>query len=293
MSPRKKAILVVSYGTTYEETREKTIGAIERHIAETHPDWVVRRAFTSRQVLKILERKGVHIDFVSEALERMIYEGIETVVVQPTHVMNGIEYDIMMDTVQKYSVYFDRIEVGTPLLTTSEDYEEVIGAIGRTMVAKARETCGKNHAVVLMGHGTEHFANATYSELQLRLTLSGHNNVYVTTVEGFPSFDDTIALMRGRGYDEVALFPFMLVAGDHAVNDMASEDEDSLNSVLQAAGYKTTCFVRGLGEYYDFQVLFRSHLDEAISRLPETDEAHIPVHSGTVAETAIGSQTFR
>lgn len=263
----KKAILVVSYGTSYEETREKTIGAIERNIAETHPGWEVRRAFSSKSVLKILAKKGVEIDFVSDAFDRMIDDGIRTVIVQPTHVMNGLEYDIMMDEVHAYSIYFDSIEVGTPLLTTAHDYEEVIGAIEDCFVSKAGEVCGDNHAVVVMGHGSDHFANSTYSELQLRLTTSGHPDVYVTTVEGFPSFEDTLSLMQSKGYEEVALFPLMLVAGDHAVNDMAGDEPDSLKSVMEGAGYRVHCVVRGLGEYPEFQDLFRIHVDEAIERL--------------------------
>lgn len=292
MTASKKAILVVSYGTSYEETREKTIGAIERHIADTHPGWEVRRAFTSKSVLRILEKKGVHIDFVSDALDRMIYDGIDTVIVQPTHVMNGLEYDIMMKVVRDYSVYFRYIEVGTPLLTSADDYDEVIAAIERSFITKSNEVCGKNHAIVLMGHGTDHFANSTYSELQLRLMTSGHTNVFVTTVEGFPSFDDTISMMRAGGYDEVALFPMMLVAGDHVINDMAGDDEDSLKCVLENEGYKVTCIVKGLGEYPDFQELFRFHVDVAMSRLPSGSASDVV--SGAVPERSVaGSSILR
>ncbi len=269
MSPDKKAILVVSYGTTYDDTRERTIGAIERRISESFPGWEVRRAFSSRPVIKILARRGVHVDFVDQALERLAEEGFGTVVVQPTLVMNGIEYDIMTDSVRRLGDRFDRISVGSPLLTTSDDYERMIGAIESAYVPEAEALCSGRHALVLMGHGTTHFANSTYSELQLRLGLSGHEDVYVTTVEGFPSFADTLRMMEGRGYGEAVLVPIMLVAGDHAVNDLAGDEEDSLKCVMRDAGYEPRCIVRGMGEFPAFQELFCVHTAAAMRSLGE------------------------
>lgn len=269
MSPDKKAILVVSYGTTYDDTRERTIGAIERRISESFPGWEVRRAFSSRPVIKILARRGVHVDFVDQALERLAEEGFGTVVVQPTLVMNGIEYDIMTDSVRRLGDRFDRISVGSPLLTTSDDYERMIGAIESAYVPEAEALCSGRHALVLMGHGTAHFANSTYSELQLRLGLSGHEDVYVTTVEGFPSFADTLRMMEGRGYGEAVLVPIMLVAGDHAVNDLAGDEEDSLKCVMRDAGYEPRCIVRGMGEFPAFQELFCVHAAAAMRSLGE------------------------
>ena len=187
----KKAILVASYGTSYDDTREKTIGAIERHIAESFPGWEVRRAFTSRPVIRILEKRGIHVDFVDAALDRLADEGYGTVVVQPTLVMNGVEYDYMMEEVEKRRDRFDAIAVGRPLLTTSGDFDALIRAI---LSAYGPEADGDT--MVLMGHGTTHFANSAYSELQLRLIASGHRDVYVTTVEGFPDYDSTLGLME-------------------------------------------------------------------------------------------------
>lgn len=267
MSPEKKAILVVSYGTSYDDTREKTIGAIERHIAERFPDWDVRRAFSSRSVLKILERRGIHVDYVDEALERLADEGYGTVVVQPTLVMNGLEYDFVADAVRRLGGRFERIAMGSPLLTAAEDYKALIDAVDRAYVPLADSMCQRRHALVLMGHGTTHFANSTYSELHLRLALSGHEDVYVTTVEGFPDFADTLRLMEGRGYEEVVLVPIMLVAGDHAVNDLGGDGDDSLRSVMAAAGYEPHCIVRGMGEFPEFRELFCAHAEDAVSRI--------------------------
>lgn len=260
----KKAILVASYGTSYDDTREKTIGAIERHIAESFPGWEVRRAFTSRPVIRILEKRGIHVDFVDAALDRLADEGYGTVVVQPTLVMNGVEYDYMMEEVEKRRDRFDAIAVGRPLLTTSGDFDALIEAI---LSAYGPEADGD--AMVLMGHGTTHFANSAYSELQLRLIASGHRDVYVTTVEGFPDYDSTLGLMEGCDRRDVAMFPLMIVAGDHANNDLAGDEEDSLRSVMSAAGYSPRCIVRGMGEYPEFRDLFRAHAADAMESLRE------------------------
>ncbi len=265
MTSKDKAIIVVSFGTSYNDNRRKTIGAIEEAIAKRYPDWDVRRAFTSRIIIKkIRERDNEWIDYVDDAMDRLVLDGVKTVIVQPTHVMNGMEYDDVTGIVYEYYDDFDNISIGEPLLTSKEDYDFVIKAIGLTHVKEAEDIAGKGTAVVLMGHGTEHYANATYSQLYLGLQLSGYPDVYVTTVEGFPTFEDTVSLMKGRGYKNVVLFPFMLVAGDHANNDMAGDDEDSLKSVLEAEGYNVHCVVKGLAEYPEFRELLLMHLDDAM-----------------------------
>ena len=258
----KKAILVASYGTSYDDTREKTIGAIERHIAESFPGWEVRRAFTSRPVIRILEKRGIHVDFVDAALDRLAEEGFGTVVVQPTLVMNGVEYDYMMEEVEKRRDRFDAIAVGRPLLTTSEDFDALIEAIESAYGPEAEDD-----AMVLMGHGTTHFANSAYSELQLRIIASGRRDVYVTTVEGFPNYESTLDLMKDGGRRDVVMFPLMIVAGDHANNDLAGDEDDSLRNVMIAAGYNPRCVVRGMGEYPEFRDLFRAHAADAIASL--------------------------
>lgn len=259
-----RAILVVSFGTSYNDNRARTIGSIEELIAYHHRDWEVRRAFTSRMIIKKLaERDNERIDYVSDALRRLADEGFRTVIVQPTHIMNGEEFEKVETEVDRFRDRFEHLYLGKPLLTTDLDYDRVMDAIDESMVEEAREI-GEDTAVVLMGHGTEHYANATYSQLQMKLITSGRKDVYVTTVEGYPSFDDTLKLMEGKGYTDVALYPFMLVAGDHANNDMAGDEEDSLKSVMENAGYNVHCFVRGLGESKPFQDLFLAHADQAI-----------------------------
>ena len=263
-----RAILVVSFGTSYNENRTKTIGAIERAICEEFGDsWEIRRAFTSKMIIKKLaERDGKKIDYITDALERLAADGAKTVVVQPTHIMNGTEYDFVVAAVEKYRDRFDKVAVGRPLLTTLEDYDDVIAAIETDLVPAAQELAGEGCSIVLAGHGSEHYSNATYSQLQLMLMTTGPNDIFVTTVEGFPEYDDTMLLME-KASRKVVLFPFMVVAGDHANNDIAGDDEDSLQSVLAEAGYEVPCVVKGLGEFKAFRDLFLGHVKAAMEEL--------------------------
>lgn len=280
----KKAILVVSFGTSYNDTREKTIDRIESRIAEEHPNWDIRRAFTSKMIIRKLEKRdGVKVDYVTDAMDRLITDGYRTVLVQPTHIMNGKEYDDVARIVRDYSPYFDEVSIGTPLLTSEDDYDEVVDAIADSMSREAESIAGKGTAVVLMGHGTEHYANSAYSQLQIKLMMNGHGNVFVTTVEGFPGFNDTLTMLKGFGFEKAVLFPFMLVCGDHANNDMAGSEEDSLKSILEAAGIEVHCVLKGLGEYEQFEKLFLEHAKAAMG-----DFKTGPTKMGHVALEAVG-----
>jgi len=263
-----KAILVVSFGTSYNDSRARTIGAIESMMAKKYPDWNVRRAFTSKMIIKKLaERDNERIDYVSDAFERLVSDGIEDVIVQPTHIMNGLEYDDVVKIVDDYKGSFNSLSLGEPLLTTEEDFDNVVDIIGSSLVEEAHVIAGTYAAVVLMGHGTEHFSNAVYSQLYLKLKMNGYPDVYVTTVEGFPTFEDTIELLKEKQYKDVVLFPFMLVAGDHANNDMAGDDSDSLKCMLKRQGYNVHCVIKGLGEYKEFRELYLTHLDKVMRTL--------------------------
>ena len=261
----KKGILVISFGTSYKETREKTIEAVEKAIADRFSGYEVRRAFTSKMIIKKLkERDGIHIDYIDEGLQRFINDGIKDVLVVPTHIMNGTEYDFVAHYVFSFKDRFDSLRISTPLLTTEEDYDEVIEAIEKSYVNRFFNDSSNGTAIVFMGHGSEHFANATYSQLQLKLMSLGYEHIYITTVEGFPTFDDTLGFMASHKYSKVILAPFMLVAGDHAVNDMAGDDEDSLKSKFIAAGCDVQCIFEGLGEQKAFQQLFIKHAEKAL-----------------------------
>jgi len=261
----KKAILVVSFGTSFNDNRAKTIGAVEKDIAAAFPDYEVRRAFTSKMIIaKLKKRDNEHIDYITEAIDRLADDGFTDIVVQPTHIMNGIEYDFVAAAVKERAGKFQSVKIGKPLLTSEEDYNKILDAVGKEFVPEAEKAAGGKAAIVFMGHGTEHFANATYGELQIKFMVSNLPNVFVTTVEGFPGYYDTLKLMDGKGIRRVVLMPFMLVAGDHANNDMAGDDDDSMKNVFSKEGYTVTCIVKGLGEYASFRKLFVEHVADAI-----------------------------
>ncbi len=266
MTAGKKAILVASFGTSYNDNRAKTIGAIEKMVSEKYPDWEVRRAFTSKMIIrKLKERDGEIVDYVTDAMEKLSAEGFEKVVVQPTHVMNGDEYDDVVRIVGEHIGNIPSLSMGRPLLTTSDDYDELVEALEATLIPQTAD----GEALVLMGHGSEHYANATYSQLQMKLWLGGHEDVFVTTVEGYPEFDDTVSLIKKKGLKKALLFPLMIVAGDHANNDMAGDEDDSLKSILESEGIEVRCIVKGMGEYSEFRELFADHVEKAISKLSE------------------------
>ena len=256
----KKAILVTSFGTSFNETREKTIDAIEKQIADEFPDWEVRRAWTSRMIIrKVKKRDGTCIDYITEAMDKLSAEGFEKVIVQPTHIMNGIEYDDIVNAVVAHVGRIPYLRMGKPLLTTSEDYDNAVEAIRTCLLP----LCG-DRDLVLMGHGTPHYANAAYSQLQMKLFGAGIGNVFVTTVEGYPEFEDTLRMMNHCRCRKAVTIPFMIVAGDHAINDMAGDEEDSLKTFLSSNGYEVECIVRGLGEFPGFRELFVQHIRDVM-----------------------------
>lgn len=259
--PDKKALLVVSFGTSYNETRAATIEAIETAIAAAYPDYEMRRAFTSQIIIdKLEERDGLEIDNVQEAMERLIADGVGTLVVQPTHVMSGEEYDEMMEAVAPYEGQFASVSYGLPLLSSDADYEEVVSILAEETAAYDAE----GTAIVFMGHGTHHEANATYAKLQQVLSDAGYDNYFIGTVEAEPALEDVMAMVAESGAGKVVLLPLMIVAGDHATNDMAGDEEDSWKTAFKAEGYEVECVLKGLGEYAGIQAMFVAHAGDAI-----------------------------
>lgn len=255
----KKAILVVSFGTSYNENREQTIVPTEKAIAASFPDRELRRSWTSTMIIaKLKKRDNEHIDYIDEALERLVSDGFDDVIVQPTHIMNGEEYDNVEACVREFKSKIPSLKIGKPLLTTEEDYDKVVECIRKDIVP-----LGNGNAMVLMGHGTPHYANSAYSQLQLKLRFAGLRNIYITTVEGFPTFDNTISMLKEDGVKKVTLMPFMIVAGDHANNDMAGDEDDSLKSILAAEGIAADCVIKGLGSLGSFREMFAEHARNA------------------------------
>ena len=248
----EKELLVVSFGTSYNDSRRETIGAIEKAMQTAFPDYSVRRAFTSQIIIDhVKDRDGVTIDNVEQALERAVNNGVKTLVVQPTHLMNGLEYEELTDELAKYSDSFEKIAIGDPLLTSDADFEAVMTAI-------TDATDGKT-AICFMGHGTTADSNSVYSKMQTLLTDKGFNDYYVGTVEATPSLDDVLAAVQKGSYEKVILRPLMIVAGDHANNDMAGDEDDSWKSTFEKAGYTVDCQVEGLGQLEAIQQLFVEH----------------------------------
>jgi sirohydrochlorin cobaltochelatase len=258
------AILVVSFGTSYNDSRDITIGAIENAIQDAYPQYEVRRAFTSQIIIdKLKERDGLEIDNVTEALDRAVADGIKTLIVQPTHLMNGYEYTDLADELENYKDKFENISLGEPLLTSDSDFEAVTQAI---VEATSSYDDGET-AICFMGHGTEADSNSVYAKLQDTLAADGYENYYIGTVEAEPSLDDVIEAIDGKGYKKVILEPLMVVAGDHANNDMAGDDDDSWKSVLESRGYQVECVIKGLGQFESIQKIYVDHVTAAISDL--------------------------
>ena len=256
----KPVILVVSFGTSYNDSREKTIGAIENAVQSANPDYEVRRAFTSQIIIdKLKERDNLEIDNVEQAFDRLVSDKVKKVVVQPTHLMNGYEYDDLAEAAEQYKDKFDAVVMGKPLLSSDDDFQKVAEILPKITANK------DDTAYVFMGHGTEHDANGVYAKLQAQ--LSNNKNYFIGTVEATPTLDDVVKLAKDGGYQKVALQPLMVVAGDHANNDMASDEEDSWKSVFTKEGFEVECVLKGLGEFTEIQDIYVDHVKTAIAEL--------------------------
>lgn len=257
-------LLVLSFGTSFNDSRRLTIGAIENDLEKAFPDYSVRRGFTANIVIDHINRRdGMLIDDVKASLERAKNNGVKTLVVQPTHLMNGFEYNDIISEVGSYADAFDKVVFGEPLLTSDEDFRRVEKAV----VDWTKEYDDGKTAICFMGHGTEADSNAVYQKMQDLLTADGYKNYFVGTVEAKPSLDDVLAAVKAGKYERVVLEPLMVVAGDHANNDMAGDGEDSWKSVFEAEGYKVECLMRGLGENEDIRQIYIDHAQAAIDSL--------------------------
>ena len=262
----EKELLVVSFGTSFNDSRRLTIGGIEGAIADAIPEYAVRRGFTAQIIIDHVEKRdGIHIDNVTEALDRAVANGVKTLVVQPTHLMHGIEYDELTGILANYAESFDKVVVGEPLLTSDEDFDRVADI----MINLLKEYDDGKTALVYMGHGTEHESNAIYAQMQEVLAGKGADNYYVGTVEAAPSLDDVMAAIKDKGYTRVVLRDMMVVCGDHANNDMAGDEEDSWKTVLTDAGYEVECVLEGLGQVPEIQAIYVEHAEAAIAQVEE------------------------
>ena len=280
----EKELLVVSFGTSFNDSRVADIKSIEDALQEANPDWSVRRAFTAQIIINHIQaRDGEKIDNMEQALERAVANGVKQLVVQPTHLMHGAEYDEMCAAIDKVRDQFDSVEIAEPLLGEVGDDATVINAdkeaAAKAVVAAALEESGYEStaaakdagvAYVLMGHGTAHVAKVTYSQMATQMAKLGYENVFVGTVEGEPeetSCEAVIEAVKNAGYTTVVLRPLMVVAGDHANNDMAGADDDSWKTMFEAAGFTVNCQISGLGRIADVQALYVAHTKAAIDAI--------------------------
>ena len=279
-------LLVVSFGTSFNDSRAKDIKGVEDALQAAYPDWSVRRAFTAQIIINHVQaRDGEKIDNMQQAMDRAVANGVKNLVVQPTHLMHGAEYDEMMEMIDDYRDKFESVAVAEPLLgevgadatVINEDKEAVAKAVTAEAVATAGydsvEAAAKDGtAFVFMGHGTSHTAKVSYSQMQTAMQTLGYDNVFIGTVEGEPestSCENVIEAVKAAGYTKVVLRPLMVVAGDHANNDMAGADEDSWLSQFEASGAfdSVDCQIAGLGGVADVQQLYVAHTKAAIDSL--------------------------
>ena len=255
----KKALLVISFGTSYAETREKNIESCEKQLAAAFPGRDFFRAFTSGMIIrKLKERDNLHINNPEEALRHLLEQGYEDVAIQSLHVINGDEYEKIVGQVEKYRQFFRYLRVGKPLLSSFEDYSQLIDALHFQMPElKADER------VVFMGHGATHHAFSAYACLDHMMTNSGFPG-RVGAVESYPEIDLIIKGLKAENVRKVHLMPLMLVAGDHAINDMASDEEDSWKTQLEHAGIEATAWLQGMGENNMIRQMFVEHLAQTM-----------------------------
>lgn len=281
----EKEILVVSFGTSFNESRAEDIGGIEKAIAAAYPDWSVRRAFTAQIIINHVQaRDGEFIDNMDQALERAVANGVKELMVQPTHLMHGAEYDEMVEAVEAYKDKFDKVYISEPLLgevgsdakSINADKKAVCEAVvAQTVADSAYDSLDKmaedKTAIVYIGHGTSHTAKVTYSQMQAQMDELGYANVFVGTVEGEPeetACENIIENVHNAGYTKVIMRPLMVVAGDHANNDMAGNDEDSWKSLFNASGYfeQLDMQIAGLGRIEEVQSRYVAHIADALKK---------------------------
>ena len=277
-------LLVVSFGTSYNDSRVNDIKSIEDALQEAYPDWSVRRAFTAQIIINHIQaRDGEKIDNMTQALERAVANGVKNLVVQPTHLMHGAEYDEMCAAIDDYRDNFDSVSIAEPLLGEVGSDASVINAdkeaVAKAITAAAVEASGFDSleaakeagaAFVFLGHGTAHVARVSYSQMSTQMQQLGYENVFIGTVEGEPeetACESVIEEVRAAGYTTVILRPLMVVAGDHANNDMAGSDDDSWKPMFEDAGFTVDCQIAGLGGIADIQALYIAHTQAAIDAL--------------------------
>lgn len=258
----KNGILVVSFGTTYKEARKLSLDQIENTISSIYNNFSVYKAYTSKIVQKCIhENEGIFIPDVSQALQKILDDDIDNIYIQPTHIIPGEEYNKILAAAGKYKDKFNIIKTAMPLLSSDKDFELTASILNQYYRFDSMDNYS---AIILMGHGSGHSANKCYSQFQHTLNQKGFSNIFVSTVEGFPDFDNTLNILKEYSYKNITLIPFMVTAGDHAHNDMAGNKEDSWKNRLYKLGYSVIVITQGLGGIPEIRNLYLSHLENII-----------------------------
>ena len=252
----KKTLVIVSFGTSVPQA-EKSIRAVEQALMQEASGWEFARAYTSPTIRGILAKRGQPVPSLEELLEQLAAQGEQEIFVQPTHVLYGIEYDKIRDSVEAFAPRFAKIRLGRPLLSGTEDLKEMADCISANCMPE-------EGALVLMGHGTDHLINMTYPAMQTALRMQGEDRAFVGTVSCWPTIEDVLEQLKKEGFRKVTLMPLMLVAGEHARSDMSGPQPDSWKSILEAAGIEVHCRLEGMGEMACVQEMYRRHLREEL-----------------------------
>ncbi|MEA5053484.1 MAG: sirohydrochlorin cobaltochelatase [Propionicimonas sp.] len=285
-----KVLLVVSFGTSYNDNRDLSIGGVENALQAAYPDYEVRRAFTSQIIIdKLAERDGIRIDNVEQAMARLVADGVQELVIQPTQIMAGYEYMDLVTAITPYQDRFASFAMGSPLLTTEDDYD----AVAKAITTRTAEFAAADTAIIFMGHGTSAPSNADYGKLD-GILKKNYKNYFVGTVEGTPTLDDVVKEAKTAKVSKVVLQPLMVVAGDHANNDMAGDEADSWKTTFTKAGFEVQTLIEGLGQNADIQQLYVAHakaaMDSATTTTPVTG---VPVETAQAAGEEIAAHQIK
>lgn len=253
----KKAILVASFGSTYEQAIKNSIEQLENSIRNTFTEYDVFRVFTSERIVTSLYKRGIHTYTLEAALKELITAGFDDVIVQPSLIIEGIEYDKIRTVADRYKAYFSCLKIGTPLLYSQSDVERICSLFAN----KFRD---KSDAIILMGHGTEHKANHIYNDFAEICTRLGYKHIFIVTACGALDASSVVPKLKEINCKDIILAPLLFVAGAHASNDMVSDKPDSIKSVLEAAGFSVKAVMKGLGEYEEVRQMYSEHLHKTI-----------------------------
>lgn len=253
---KDKAILIVSFGTTYYESIKESIYKLKDNIQNQFTNYYVYSAFTSEMIIKRLKKNNIHINTITEAIENMINKNIKHLIVQPIYVTEGIENNSMINEIKKYSNHFESIKIGDPLLTSINDYNRVAN-----IIVKEFSNLNDDEALICMGHGSINYPNTNYQRLDNIFKDLGFNNIHVGTLKGEPSLNSIIPKLKQNKIKKVTLFPLMIFTGYHIVKDMAGDKEDSWKTVLLNNGFEVKCFIKGLCEIKEIGDIFIKHIN--------------------------------